>query len=67
MPLLGAVMAASIFIASIVATGWPADTVSPSATCKVTTPANGAATWLLLDRSAFSATGTVDATERSRT
>ena len=38
-------MVASIFIASMVATVWPASTSSPSATCSVTTPANGAATW----------------------
>jgi hypothetical protein len=40
----GAVMAASIFIASMEATLCPAFTVSPSATLRVTTPANGAAT-----------------------
>ena len=32
-------MEASIFIASMVATIWPAETVSPSATGSVTTPA----------------------------
>ena len=37
-------MDASIFIASMVATTLPGATVSPSATTRVTTPANGAAT-----------------------
>jgi hypothetical protein len=58
LPPLGAVIAASIFIASIVATVCPARTTSPSATLTVTTPAKGAATWPRLSRSAFSATGT---------
>ena len=44
-PSTGAVMAASIFIASIDATGWPAVTVSPAWTFSVTTPENGAAIW----------------------
>ena len=43
-PATGAVIAASIFIASMVATVAPASTWSPSATTGVTTPANGAAT-----------------------
>ena len=60
-------MLASIFIASIVATVWPASTASPSATCSVTTPANGAATWRGLPRSAFSAALTSVATAASRT
>ena len=58
---------ASIFIASMVATVCPAVTVSPSATCSVTTPANGAATWFGLVRSAFSAALTSVATDSSRT
>ena len=37
----------------------PASTLSPAATLTVTTPANGAATWSGLDRSAFSAVGHV--------
>ena len=44
-PATGEVIAASIFIASIVATAAPAATVSPSVTDSATTPANGAATW----------------------
>ena len=60
-------MLASIFIASIVATVWPASTLSPSSTCSVTTPANGAATWRGLPRSAFSAALTSVAISRSRT
>ncbi|CAM5690552.1 hypothetical protein SGLAM104S_05510 [Streptomyces glaucescens] len=60
-------MAASIFIASMVATVPPAATWSPSATDSVTTPANGAATWPGLARSAFSVTGTSDAAAASRT
>ena len=60
-------MLASIFIASIVATVWPAATASPSATCSVTTPANGAATCRALPRSAFSAALTSVATSASRT
>ena len=37
-PATGAVIEASIFIASIVATVWPASTESPSATVTVTAP-----------------------------
>ena len=55
-PATGAVIAASIFIASMVATVAPASTWSPSATVTVTTPANGAATCPGLAGSAFSAT-----------
>ena len=40
----------------------PASTLSPEATATVTTPANGAATWSGLERSAFSAAGTSLAT-----
>ena len=58
LPALGAVIAASIFIASIVATVCPARTTQPSAALTVTTPTKGAATWPRLSRSAFSATGT---------
>ena len=58
---------ASIFIASMVATCAPASTVSPSATERVTTPANGAATCPGSLRSAFSVGGTSDVTDRSRT
>ena len=65
-PAVDAVIDASIFIASIVATVAPASTVSPSATCSVTTPANGAATCFGLPFSAFSVAGTSDAIERSR-
>ena len=56
-------IAASIFIASMVATGWPASTASPTSTVRVTTPANGAATWPFLLASARSATATLDVTE----
>ena len=66
-PAFGAVMAASIFIASMVAMVCPASTLSPEATATVTTPANGAATWSGLERSAFSAAGTSLATLASRT
>ncbi len=66
-PDFGAVMAASIFIASMVATVAPASTWSPSATARVTTPAKGAATWFGLARSAFSVAGTSEAAARSRT
>ncbi len=66
-PLRGAVIAASIFMASIVATVSPAETCWPSVTTRVTAPANGAATWPGLFRSAFSAAGTSLAMERSRT
>ena len=66
-PPFEAVMEASIFIASIVATVAPASTVSPSVTASVTTPANGAATWFELALSAFSVTGMSEATEWSRT
>ena len=45
-PAWGAVIEASIFIASMVATTAPAATSSPLATLSVTTPWNGAATWL---------------------
>ncbi len=58
---------ASIFIASIVATVWPADTASPSATCSVTTPANGAAMCFGFARSAFSVAFTSVSTDVSRT
>ena len=44
MPARGAVMLASIFIASMVATTAPASTLAPSSTARLTTPANGAAT-----------------------
>ena len=54
-PATGAVMAASIFIASIEATGCPAATRSPTAALTVMTPAKGAATWPGLEVSAFSA------------
>ena len=66
-PQTAAVMLASIFIASMVATTAPASTVSPSSTVRVTTPANGAATWPCLAGSAFSADLTSAVTERSRT
>jgi hypothetical protein len=58
-PPLGAVIAASIFIASMVAIGSPALTLSPSVTVRVTTPANGAATWPGLALSAFLGGGDV--------
>ena len=67
MPATGAVIEASIFIASMVATVSPAATWSPSATTIVTTPWNGAATWPGLAGSAFSAAATSEATLRSRT
>jgi hypothetical protein len=66
-PSTGAVIEASIFIASMVATTSPAETLSPSPTTVVTTPWNGAATCPGLDGSAFSAAATSDATARSRT
>ena len=44
-PLIGVVIAASIFIASMVATVCPASTFWPSWTVGVTAPANGAAMW----------------------
>ncbi len=66
-PAIGAVIAASIFIASIDATGWPASTVAPSSTDTVTTPENGAPTCPLRDGSAFSTELTFTSTERSRT
>ncbi len=66
-PPTDAVIAASIFIASIEATLCPASTVSPSATCSVTTPENGAATWPGLDGSAFSAAFVCTSMLRSRT
>src|SRR5690606_3980770 len=56
-PALGAVIAASIFMASMVAMVWPASTRSPVLMLRVTTPANGAAMWSGLARSAFSAAG----------
>ena len=59
-PARGAVIDASIFIASMVATVAPAGTSSPSATDRVTTPANGDATCSGLPGSARSATGHVD-------
>ncbi len=67
MPPIGAVIEASIFIASMVATGCPAATSSPAATDSETTPANGAATcpgWVV---SARSAAATCTVIERSRT
>ena len=67
MPEIGAVIDASIFIASIVATVAPASTLSPSATARVTTPSNGAATCPGLLVSARSACGTSADTEWSRT
>ncbi len=67
MPATGAVMEASIFIASMVATVAPASTVSPSAATIVTTPSNGAATCPGLDVSAFSTVGASAATDLSRT
>ena len=66
-PLTGAVIEASIFIASIVATVAPASTVSPGSTTTLTTPSNGAATWPGFDGSARSADGASDSTDRSRT
>jgi hypothetical protein len=60
-------MAASIFIASIVAIAWPASTVSPAATFSVTTPENGAGTCPGLPGSAFSADFSSTAMLRSRT
>ena len=60
------VIDASIFIASMVATTAPGTTVSPSDTARVTTPANGAATWPGSSGSARSVTGTSTATLRSR-
>jgi hypothetical protein len=66
-PALCAVIAASIFIASMVAMVCPAATSSPTATPMVTTPANRAAMWSGLVRSAFSAVGTMSAMLRSRT
>ena len=66
-PAFGAVIAASIFMASIVATVSPAATVSPSATSTVTAPWNGAATWPGWPGSAFSAAATSAATCWSRT
>lgn len=65
-PAFGTVMVASIFMASMVATVAPAATSSPSATARVTTPANGAATWPGLERSAFSVTGMSEEAALSR-
>ena len=65
-PAWGAVIEASIFIASMVATTSPAATSSPFATLSVTTPWNGAATWLGSFGSAFSVAGTSAATWVSR-
>ena len=45
MPATGLVIAASIFIASIDRDRLAGLDRSPSATCSVTTPENGAATW----------------------
>ena len=59
-------MEASIFMASIVATESPAETVSPSETVTVTAPANGAATWPGWDVSAFSVSTACDFTDSSR-
>ncbi len=67
MPSTGAVIDASIFIASIVATVSPAATVSPSETVMVTTPWNGAATWPGCEVSAFSVAATSAARAVSRT
>ena len=66
MPSLGAVIEASIFIASIVATVSPALTVSPAETATVTAPWNGASTWPGLPGSAYSAAATSEATDVSR-
>ena len=66
-PATGAVIAASIFIASIVASVSPAATCWPFSTTTVTTPWNGAATWPGSEGSAFSAAATSEATEVSRT
>ena len=66
-PARGAVIDASIFIASIVATVRPCSTVAPLSTASVTTPANGAATWPGFARSAFSAGFVSTSTLRSRT
>ena len=67
-PPAGAVMLASIFIASIVATTPPASTVSPSATAGRDDPGEGRRRPApLLAGSAFSAALTSTATERSRT
>ena len=66
-PSTGAVIEASIFIASMVATVSPAETWSPSSTATVTTPWNGAATCPGCDGSAFSAAATSAATDSSRT
>ena len=60
-------MAASIFMASIEATGWPAATVSPTADLSVTTPENGAATCPGFEVSAFSAGRVSTLMLRSRT
>ena len=61
-------IAASIFIASMVAMVCPASTWSPAPALTVTTPANGApGVWSGLDRSAFSAVGMSLAMLRSRT
>src|SRR5690625_1155475 len=54
-PATGAVILASIFMASMVATVSPTSTFSPSSTDTVTVPENGAGTWPCLEASAFSA------------
>ena len=66
-PATGVVIAASIFMASMVATGWPATTDAPTSTFSVTTPEKGAATWPGRAASAFSAVLVSTFTERSRT
>ncbi len=60
-------IAASIFIASMVATVSPALTSSPTATTGVTTPWKGAPTCPGSAGSAFSAAATSAETPRSRT
>ena len=67
MPATGVVIAASIFMASTVATVCPASTTSPTTTTGVTAPANGAATWPGWVGSAFSAVRASTSTARSRT
>jgi hypothetical protein len=66
-PVRGAVIAASIFIASIVATVSPADTDWPTSAVNVTAPANGAARCDRSPRSAFSAVGASAEIPLSRT
>src|SRR5665647_1047504 len=62
-PPTGVVMLASIFIASMVATVWPAWTFWASCTTGVTAPANGAAIWPRVPGSAFSASAWVTSIE----